>query len=68
MSHCWGRGQALRTISNECGWPQFSYVTLPRSFRGGVSVAQMLSIRYLRIDSLCITKGHWGWDSEGIGQ
>jgi hypothetical protein len=59
LSYCWGKSQALRTTKAT----QLAYSTtgiprknIPKTFCDIFRLAQMLKVRYVWIDSLCIVQ------------
>lgn len=58
LSHCWGKTQPLRLLSNTMDrlLKGFELATLPATFRDAVYICRALGLRYLWIDSLCIVQ------------
>jgi len=58
LSHCWGKGQKFTTTRASIA-QRYAGITLgemPKSYRDSITLAKMLSIRYVWIDSLCIVQ------------
>lgn len=68
LSHCWGKGELFRTLKanfdkhhNDIPWDK-----IPKTFRDAISVTRRLGLKYLWIDSLCITQDDGDdWRREG---
>ena len=58
LSHCWGQGQNFTTTRASIAQRYAGIPTdeMPKSYRDAVTLARMLSIRYIWIDSLCIVQ------------
>jgi hypothetical protein len=69
LSHCWGKTEILSrtTLQNIKDFTRFiPWVLLPKNFQDAITIAQHFGIRYLWIDSLCITqdsKKEWEQES-----
>ncbi|KAJ6783804.1 hypothetical protein PWT90_02920 [Aphanocladium album] len=60
LSHCWGRGPFLKTLSTNIARHQcyggIALDTLPLTFREAIDFTRRLGLRHLWIDSLCIVQ------------
>ncbi|MCJ1245679.1 hypothetical protein MMC30_002883 [Trapelia coarctata] len=56
LSHCWGLDQTFRTVTAtlESMTLSFDLEAMPKTYRDAISLARLLSIKYIWIDSLCI--------------
>ena len=58
LSHCWGSSTTLVTTSQTISLFQVGIIpsSLPKTFSDAIKVSQILGVRYLWIDSLCIVQ------------
>ena len=58
LSHCWGQGQKFTTTRASIAQRYAGILAdeMPKSYRDAITLAKMLSIRYIWIDSLCIVQ------------
>lgn len=54
LSHCWGKGVLVTTLQKNLEDFLVKVPSLPKTFEDTIFATQMLGVRYLWIDSLCI--------------
>jgi hypothetical protein len=69
LSHCWGTSHPLITNKStlQSYRSRIPEESIPQTFRDAITIAQLLDIPYLWIDSLCIVQDdHEDWQREAL--